>query len=406
MSDKSNSVSFGQVIFADSSVVSVDNKFANIFGYFSSDEIYSNDRNPLELISRDYVNKVFTQFQQLCAGLFHGEGDVIYTSNKEGDNLAVFIFAQQTIWNRNPAIQLRIFDISKTISPHQFLNRKQYQDLIARSEQGVIVHRNFKPLIMNQNWVDMMGGASIQDVMDNGHILDLIPKEHHEDALSRCQKILKGEKLGDSHIIENIRFDGEPRYFSMYDHSILWEGEPALEVVLVDVTDKVLAQKELAYKASHDSLTDLYNRDAIYQWIADHSDNGKPLGCMLIDMDNFKSINDTFGHQVGDKVLKRFSRMAKALIAEHGVMGRWGGEEFIVFIPDRDKQIVLKLAEQVKICCEEMNVFYEGDKVMATVSVGVSHTTVFTSINIKDLIRQADQNMYVSKTTGKNRVTG
>ncbi|MFQ3175556.1 MAG: hypothetical protein ACJAYB_001198 [Psychromonas sp.] len=81
--------------------------------------------------------------------------------------------------------------------------------------------------------------------------------------IDRCNKVIAGETIGESHIIENIRFDGERRFLNIHDHAIHWQGEPAVEVVIIDVTDKLMAEKQLAYEGFHDSLTDLYNREAI-----------------------------------------------------------------------------------------------------------------------------------------------
>ncbi|WP_322107881.1 GGDEF domain-containing protein [Vibrio algarum] len=319
--------------------------------------------------------------------------------------MALFALIQKTTWHKKPALEVLLFDISSKVSPHQLINRPKYESLVRNSVQGVIIHRFFKPLLVNPVWAEMMGVESIDDFLDSGSVLDVIPKEYHVDALDRCEKVLRGEAIGESHIIENIRLDGEKRFFNIYDHAINWEGEPALEVVVVDVTDKVVAQKELAYRADHDSLTNLLNRDALYKWIKEHCHDVKSMGCILFDIDNFKNVNDNYGHQVGDSVLKNLSSIIHKQVDDHGVVGRWGGEEFIIFLTESTEKFSYELAEKIRLACEKSTLSSQFGDIKNTLSIGVSFTDNFSSTMPKDLIRIADEKMYISKKSGKNKVT-
>ena len=406
MLEMNNMFCYGKIIIADNVVVSVDQNFVNIFGFSSLDEMYSTQPDPLELIAAGYREQVLIKYAHLNSGSFTTHGNVVYCTNKQGLNIALFVLAQQIHWGEQPAIELQIFDISLKVSPQQLINKAKYESLVEHSQQGVIIHRNFKPLLVNQVWVELMAAKSAQHVMENLNILDIIPADFHAQAIDRYNKVIAGEAIGESHIIENIRFDGEKRFFNIYDHAILWQGEPAIEVVLVDVTDKVMAEKKLAHKAFHDSLTDLYNRDAIYKWIREQCSKVKAMSCMLIDLDNFKRVNDTYGHSEGDGFLKLFANILKEQIADNGVIGRWGGEEFIVFIPDKDKKTALALAEKIRFACAQTSLLMQGKEIITTVSIGVFYTDSFAQIQPKDIIRQADEKMYLSKSLGKNRVTG
>jgi len=391
MLEMNNMLCYGQIIIADNLVVSVDQNFVEIFGFSSLGEMYSAQPEPLELIAAGYHNEVLIKSKHLNSASFETHGNVIDCTNNQGQKIAVFVLAQQINWENQPALELQIFDISF---------------LVAHSDQGVIIHRNFKPLFVNQAWIELMSAKSIQHVMENLSILEIIPAEFHDQAIDRYHKVIAGEAIGESHLIENIRFDGEKRSFNVYDHAIHWQGEPAVEVVMVDVTDKVMAEKQLAYKAFHDSLTDLYNREAIYKWIREHCSEVNSMSCMLIDLDNFKRVNDTYGHSEGDGFLILFADLFKEKIADHGVIGRWGGEEFIVFVPNKDKKTALALAEKIRLACAQTPLLMQGKEIITTVSIGVSYSDSFAQIQPKDIIRQADENMYLSKSSGKNRVTG
>jgi diguanylate cyclase (GGDEF)-like protein len=405
-SDINSGLACGSILVVKNRVVKVDEAFASLFGFISLIDMGNFVSSPLELISDTFHNKIMSISG---SGTFDTDevspsGEILFSSNRFGKTIALFVLLQKSTWRGSTALEILLFDISSKVSPHQLINRHRYESLVKNSVQGIVIHRYFKPLLFNQVWADFMAVTDNADFLENGSVLDIIPKEYHVDALDRCEKVLRGEAVGESHIIDNVRLDGQRRYFNIYDHAINWEGEPALEVVVVDVTDKVVAQKELAYRADHDSLTDLYNRDALYRWIKEHCQDVKSMGCLLIDIDNFKKVNDNYGHQVGDSVLKSLSSIIKNTVGEQGVVGRWGGEEFIVFATEISKQASYQLAENIRSTCENSVLSSQFGDIKNTLSIGVSYTDSFASTLPKDLIRQADEQMYLSKVSGKNQV--
>lgn len=387
-------------------VVQINDVYASLFGFDSVTELGDYTSSPLKLISEEIYKKVaqLSTSSSLSLDCLDPNGELCLCSNQSGKTIALFVVMQKTLWKDKPALEVLLFDISTKVSPHQLINRTRYESLVKNSEQGVVIHRYFKPLLMNQVWADLMGVKEQQEFLDNGSVFDVIPNELHARSLERCEKVLNGESVGESHIIENIRLDGKKRYFNVYDHAINWEGEPALEVIVADVTDKVLAQKELAYRAAHDSLTGLLNRDALYKWIKEHCNGIKSMACLLIDIDNFKNINDNYGHQVGDSVLKNLSLLIKKQVNEQGVVGRWGGEEFIIFLPELSKTECYDVAEQIRLACENSILSSQFGSIRNTISVGVSFTDNAANTMPKDLIRVADEKMYLSKLAGKNQV--
>ncbi|WP_133152694.1 GGDEF domain-containing protein, partial [Vibrio sp. 10N.261.52.A1] len=90
-----------------------------------------------------------------------------------------------------------------------------------------------------------------------------------------------------------------------------------------------MLEKQLVHQANYDEMTDLLNRRAIYEWFREHMTSDNHLVCMLLDIDDFKSINDTYGHMVGDEVICALANITKRSVESvGGVAGRWGGEEF------------------------------------------------------------------------------
>ncbi|MFA0704034.1 GGDEF domain-containing protein, partial [Vibrio sp. 10N.222.48.A8] len=97
-------------------------------------------------------------------------------------------------------------------------------------------HRDFKPLMVNQSWVNMQGAATIEQVLELDSILELVPKQNADGISKHYHAIVSGELSGTSTVVENIGFDGVHRFFNIYDNAITWKGQPAVQVVLEDVT--------------------------------------------------------------------------------------------------------------------------------------------------------------------------
>ncbi len=153
-----------------------------------------------------------------------------------------------------------------------------------------------------------------------------------------------------------------------------------------------------------DPLTELFNRRKIDRMIESEVKRIKTKGCfslILIDIDNFKNINDTYGHDVGDIVLKHFARILKTSVRNEDIAGRWGGEEFLVVCPDISKEKAEKFAERIRDTIENEN-FEKVLKVTASFGVAEYHRE---NIDNTPLIKRLDKALYDSKRDGKNRVT-
>lgn len=217
-----------------------------------------------------------------------------------------------------------------------------------------------------------MKAPSIEFVLENVYLLDLIYDDQKEEAIARYQNLISSSLPGAHNVIKNICFDGKERYFSIYDNAIEWDGEMAVQAVIEDITDRVELEKELAYKASHDSLTGLLNRDAIYQWVEAQAHQQNTLVCMMLDVDDFKSVNDQHGHLTGDAMLRNIANLCKQVVSNHGVTGRWGGEEFVIFLSNVRLSQAIELAEELRQRCESFVCSTAEENVQRTVSIGVS----------------------------------
>lgn len=165
--------------------------------------------------------------------------------------------------------------------------------------------------------------------------------------------------------------------------------------------------KEAHLKAIYDSLTQVLNRSEIFEKLnleyIRHSRNNNEFGIILLDIDFFKKINDSFGHQFGDFVLKQTAEIIKNNCRSYDYIGRYGGEEFLIICPNTDKQCLFIIANRIRKAIEEFTFSYQNISTKVTISAGISSSEEADSI--EKLIEIADKRLYQSKADGRNRIT-
>ena len=162
------------------------------------------------------------------------------------------------------------------------------------------------------------------------------------------------------------------------------------------------AQLGLLQIAETDVLTGLLNRGAFFTYLNELLDSGEdtqPLSAIMLDIDHFKRINDTFGHQFGDEVIKGF---AGEIAKVDGITGRLGGEEFAVILPDCTRVRALAIAENLRLCCAGLEFESESGPLRITCSLGVSHWQGDDTVD--SLMKRSDIALYQAKNNGRNRV--
>ncbi|MFJ2385899.1 sensor domain-containing diguanylate cyclase [Pseudomonas koreensis] len=164
-------------------------------------------------------------------------------------------------------------------------------------------------------------------------------------------------------------------------------------------------QRKIQAQATLDSLTELPNRRGFdllaAQALHEAQREPKPLTALLLDLDHFKTLNDTYGHLAGDQVLIGFARDLQSCLRHSDIVCRWGGEEFIVLLKDTDGDTGQKIAEKIRQHVEQQEYAYDGQRLSLTVSIGA--TTLQADDTLHTLLSRADHAMYRAKQTGRNR---
>ncbi len=173
------------------------------------------------------------------------------------------------------------------------------------------------------------------------------------------------------------------------------DGETFTEGTINDITKSIELKKRLEKLATTDSLTDLWNRRAFTEKMANLKG---PVHLALIDIDDFKSINDTYGHDTGDQVLRETAAILKRVCPDDKFIARVGGEEFAIIFDDKNRKNILECLEDLRETIEQTRLIHLSNKVQFTISIGLSD---FDDIN---LFKQADRMLYQAKSKGKNQI--
>jgi diguanylate cyclase (GGDEF)-like protein/PAS domain S-box-containing protein len=165
--------------------------------------------------------------------------------------------------------------------------------------------------------------------------------------------------------------------------------------------------KDLQRMALLDPLTERANRRCINIKLRSRLDEmkryGWPFGVLFIDIDNFKAVNDEYGHSIGDKVLRMVARTLSSSLRSFDILGRYGGEEFVAIITNVDAEQLYSFANRLRILVEKSTLSTESGTVRVTVSIGA--TLAQPDDSVETLIKRADQLMYDSKSAGRNLVS-
>jgi len=205
---------------------------------------------------------------------------------------------------------------------------------------------------------------------------------------------------------------GSARLVKMISSRLPWPGNVVIQILLQDITDQKRAENSLRQLTITDELTGAYNRrHAFYEaalYVGEDRANDVPLSVVMVDIDHFKRINDTYGHAVGDLALKRLVLLANELLptiegSDSGIFARIGGEEFVMLLPGLDRKAAEIAAERFRRCVQAMSIELPEGKLSFTVSAGVA-TFAPEDQDFAGLLSRADQALYEAKGAGRNRV--
>ena len=296
--------------------------------------------------------------------------------------------------------ELEILVLERTV---QLQEREEVLNSITSAAQDAVIMTDQQGQVTFWNpAAEKMFGYTAPEVLQQNLPYLIAPAEHQADFTRLIQA--ETEPLaGTTREIEAKRKDQSEFPVEISISSVKFQGHWHTVAIMRDITSRKATEARLKQLATTDTLTGTYNRryfnDALNAELARIQRYATPLALILMDIDHFKQVNDTFGHLTGDLVLVQLSTLVATAIRDSDLLARWGGEEFTILAPNCDDSCGLRLAEKLRLAIENTE-FPEVGKV--TCSFGV--TNYRTSDDQKTMLKRADDSLYRAKANGRNRV--
>ncbi len=330
---------------------------------------------------------------------------------KDGMLIPVSVSAAAIVRKRQTTgIVVAFHDITKLKQAEQALRKsaEEIEDLYEHApcgyhsldENGLVVRMNHTEL----DWL----GYSRDDVVGKMHLGDLCTPESLKGFEEQFPQL---RKAGFVHDLEfgMVRKDGS-MFPALVNATAIYDAEGRFVMTrstLFDLSERKKLEKELEYQARTDALTGLNNRRYFLELAKLELERSRrykePLALLMLDVDHFKRFNDTYGHHIGDEVLKKVSEACARTLREIDIVGRLGGEEFAVMLPETDLEQALDAAERLRAAVASLSVPVESGTASFTVSIGVTRH-VPADRDVETMLRRADAALYVAKNAGRNCV--
>jgi diguanylate cyclase (GGDEF)-like protein/PAS domain S-box-containing protein len=297
----------------------------------------------------------------------------------------------------------------------QATERENALKALTQSEQRYRLIVELSPdaiLIASEGKIAFANGAARQLFLENDskrlnglNLLEITAAKYRRQVTESIETLIEGAEPSHSEEIA-LRLDGSPFEVSVKRAFVTYEGRPAIQIVVRDVSERKKLEKQLAYQATHDSLTGTSNRASLFTHLSksliEADLHGLPVWVAFLDLDRFKQINDRFGHRVGDQLLITVTKRLTHVLRHTDMLGRFGGDEFVIVMrasptetmsTDLIERLMNSIREPIKI---------DGNHLRVGCSFGVA-TYPNDGKTADELLANADAAMYRAKQSGRNR---
>ena len=311
--------------------------------------------------------------------------------------------SHETLENR---VKERTAELKRVLDELQ-MSEKKFRYLFESMPDGYMAtDMNGSIIMANPAAAELLGYQSITELTKQSVLADIYAEPADREKLLAKLSIHKETKL---YRVKIKQLNGN--LIDVEANIRLVENDKGdttgFEGVFRDISTQVKSEEELRRLATIDALTRAENRRSFLEQLESEVLRSQRfthhLSVLAIDLDHFKNINDTFGHPAGDQALKNFSIECMDALRTCDTVGRIGGEEFAVLLPETDFTEALEAAERIRSLIEKLEVHYEENSIRLTISVGVACSTS-SGYSGSDLLKHADIALYKAKNSGRNRV--
>jgi diguanylate cyclase (GGDEF)-like protein len=289
---------------------------------------------------------------------------------------------------------------------------KESEQRITQTEKGATLgiwelDIGYETFTLSPEFAFQLGLPAAAQKLATQHIRSLIhPEDLAAILIAREEAITKGKLfhvefrvLLNAEMIRWLRVQGRVEYV---------DSQPARFVgISVDITEEKKMMEELQFRAAHDGLTDIWNRNAIIDLMHREFEAaariGSSTGVIMLDLDHFKDVNDTYGHLAGDVALKEAARRIQQAVRSYDLVGRYGGEEFLIVLPRCDSEQVNACAERIRCSIGDRPFSVDQATIRITASLGLTvvNPAIFSE---QQALAAADAALYQAKVSGRDRV--
>jgi diguanylate cyclase (GGDEF)-like protein len=263
------------------------------------------------------------------------------------------------------------------------------------AEAWAILQQEIRPQVLILDW--MMPAI-------NG--LELCRKVRERNQIPYQYILLATAKDAKQDLVRGLEAGADDYLTKPFDRGELQARLRACNRILTLQDDQIQAHEQLRFQATHDGLTGSWNRSEILEMLRRELERGArsntTTGILMLDIDHFKAINDTYGHLTGDAVLREVTQRISQAVRSYDSVGRYGGEEFVIVLPGCNREQVDQGAERVRAAVDGGPVRVNESQIAVTVSIGAAVTT-HGAISEKEILAAADLALYRAKEIGRNR---
>ncbi len=285
-------------------------------------------------------------------------------------------------------------------------NEERYRQLVDMSPDAITIESDQKIVFLNNGALELLRANNVEQIQGRS-LLDFIPVEWQEIAQDSLPNLSEGKTAFRPFECKMLRFDGDMVDVEISRAIFQYKGVRAVQTVIHDITKYKHYEDQLRKQALHDALTGLPNRlllsNRIEYEVAIAAREKKSVYVLFFDLDRFKYVNDMFGHDTGDVLLKTFAARMSSCLRKSDTLARLGGDEFVLLVGNvADESEVFKLIDKLlKVIAEP--VMIENQEITITASIGLSIYPQ-DGEDVGTLLKRADSAMYQAKAQGRNNV--
>jgi len=283
-------------------------------------------------------------------------------------------------------------------------------NMMSHMDEAVVIIGASHEIIFYNDSAERIFGYKTADALGKDIITLMPPRAHSKNQM--IEDFIDGDVKASGVVnkkiqILGVRKDGTEFITSTTIINTSFGDKVSFSLVIRDITENKRNEEELLKLASTDPLTGVFNRRE-FRIIAEKElirtkRYGRPMSILMMDIDHFKNLNDTYGHAAGDKALQQFTKICSTSLRTMDVIARWGGEEFVVLLPETDIKGASTIAERLRKAVECIEFSHNNNNIKFTVSVGaIEYKMGDDEIDIP--LARVDAAMYKAKNSGRNRV--